>query len=93
MTPIYSDGFDKNGFMHLRVMSNELSTPKILACPADSSKQPAVDFGTLKSSNVSYLVRSGTNIGEVHPQEILARCPIHGHVLYTDGSVRMNNKK
>jgi hypothetical protein len=36
------DGFDKNAAMHFLVMSNELSTPSILVCPADK-RQAAMD--------------------------------------------------
>ena len=87
-----SDGFDRNAAFHFQVMSNELSTPKILVCPADTKKQPALDFLSLQPANVSYQVRSGTNITEANPQEILAVCPIHGHVLLCDGSVQTRKK-
>jgi len=87
------EGFDKNGFMHLRVMSNELSTPKLLVCPADSSKHPVASFSVLQPENVSYLIRSGTNIDDYHPDEIIARCPIHGHILHSDGRVERGDKK
>jgi hypothetical protein len=87
-----SDGFDRNAVFHFQVMSNELSTPKILVCPADSKKQPALDFLSLQPVNVSYQVRSGTNIVETNPEEILAVCPIHNHVLRCDGSVQTSRK-
>ena len=87
-----SDGFDRSAAFHFRVMSNELSTPKILVCPADTTKQPALDFLNLQPANVSYQVRSGTNINETNPQEILAVCPIHGNELRCDGSVMTRRK-
>jgi hypothetical protein len=68
-------------------MSNELVTPKILVCPSDSSKQAASDFVTIGPGNVSYQVRSGTNIATTHPDEVLARCPIHNNELLCDGAV------
>jgi len=83
-----SDGFDRNAAFHFQVMSNELSTPKILVCPADSKKHPALSFLNLRPENVSYLVRSGTNINETNPNEVLAVCPIHHRVLLCDGSVQ-----
>ena len=82
------DGFDPNPVRILQVMSNELSTPKILVCPADSGRQPASDFQSLTSADVSYRVRSGTNVNETSPQEVLAVCPIHNNVLLCDGSVQ-----
>jgi hypothetical protein len=82
-----SKGFDQNAFLHLRVMSNELSTPRLLACPADVGRQPAMDFAKLMAANVSYQVYSGTNVNSTNSQQVLAVCPIHGHVLLCDGSV------
>lgn len=81
------DGFDANSFRHLQVLSNELNTPKVLVCPADTSKKEALRFETLDSSNISYLIRSGPQVSEDNPEEVIARCPIHGHTLHCDGSV------
>jgi hypothetical protein len=86
------DGFDSNAARIFQVMSNELSTPKILVSPADSKRQPALDFQSLQPANVSYQVRSGTNINETNPQEVLAVRPIHNHVLLSDGSVERRGK-
>jgi hypothetical protein len=83
-----SDGFDRNAAFHFQVMSNELSTPKILVCPADTRKQPALGFESFQPSNVSYQLCSGTNINEANPQAVLAVCPIHNNVLQCDGSVQ-----
>jgi hypothetical protein len=86
-------GFDENSFRHFQVLSNELNTPKILVCPADPSKQVAADFASLQANNVTYLLRSGTNVNETSPQEVLARCPVHGHVVLCDGSVQQGRGK
>lgn len=88
-----SDGFDRNAAFHFQVMSNELSTPKILVCPADSKRQPAPDFLSLQSANVSYQVRSGPNVSDTNPDQVLAVCPIHNNVLRCDGSVQRERKK
>jgi hypothetical protein len=82
------DGFDANAAAHFQVMSNELSDARYLVCPADSSKRPASNFVKLRPANISYLLRSGPNVEETHPEEVLARCPIHGNVLLCDGSVK-----
>jgi prepilin-type processing-associated H-X9-DG protein len=43
-------------FRHFQVMSNELSTPKILVCPQDS-RRAATDFASgFSNTNVSYFV-------------------------------------
>ena len=82
-----SDGYDRNSFRHFQVMSNELNTPKILVCPQDTSKHAALNFADLQTENVSYLVRSGTNIDGLHPNEVILYCPIHNHYGYADGAV------
>jgi len=38
------------------VMSNELSTPKILVCMQDRKRVPATNFLALRSTNISYFV-------------------------------------
>ena len=87
------DGFDANAAAHFQVMSNELSTARYLVCPADSSKRPASNFVKLRPANISYLLRTGPNVEETHPEEVLARCPIHGNVLLCDGSVKKDLAK
>src|SRR5205823_3286410 len=72
------DAIDRNGFMHLRAMSNELASPHILVCVSDSSKKPALSFQTLQAANVSYQIHSGTNFNDTNPKAVLAVCPIHG---------------
>jgi len=88
-----ADGFDASAFRHLQVMSNELNTPKVLVCPADTSKEPAKDWESLNSSYVSYLLRSGTQLSEEHPGEVLAQCPIHGTRLYCDAQVKQERNQ
>jgi prepilin-type N-terminal cleavage/methylation domain-containing protein len=39
-----------------QVMSNEVSTPKVLICPADRQRVPATNFVTLRNTNISYFV-------------------------------------
>jgi type II secretory pathway pseudopilin PulG len=62
----YTAGADT--FRHFLVMSNELSTPKILACPTDT-RAAAYNFGHLKNGNVSYFV--GLDADESQPQRFL----------------------
>lgn len=86
------DGFDRSAFRHFQVLSNELNTPKLLVCPADLGKQVATDFLNLQSTNVTYELRSGTNVDEMNPDEVLFRCPIHGTIGLCDGSVTQKKK-
>ena len=48
-----------------QVMSNELSTPVILVCPADAGRHPSQTFTGLLSKNLTYFIgleASGTNV-------------------------------
>jgi len=57
-------------FRHFQIMSNELSTPKILVCPADV-RQPAKDFGlAFGNTNISYFV--GVDADDSRPQMLLS---------------------
>jgi hypothetical protein len=89
---IGSDGFDVGSWRHFQVMSNELSTPKILVCPGDGSKQVASSFASFGPENVSYLVHSGKDVSDTNPEAILIYCPVHRNVGYVDGSVKKGSK-
>jgi competence protein ComGC len=55
-------------FRHFLVMSNELSTPKILICPQDT-RTAADNFARLENQNVSYFV--DLDASEENPQLFL----------------------
>jgi hypothetical protein len=86
------DNYDRNAFLHFQVMSNELTTPKILVCPEDKTKQAAAVFAELQSWNVSYQLRTGKEINDTNPNEVLIYCPIHHHTGRTDGSVQQGRR-
>ena len=73
-------------------MSNELSTPKVLVCPADKSHKVASNWQEFSSGNASYEMLS-PSATETDPQVVYARCPIHNSVGLVDGSVQMTNPK
>lgn len=56
-------------FRHFQALSNELSTPKILLCPADGRTE-ATRFAGLQSENVSYFVVANARYG--HAMSVLA---------------------
>lgn len=70
-------------------MSNELNTPKILVCPAETNRLAATNFVHYADENCSYeyLTPSVTN-ADFEPQRVLIRCPVHGHIGLCDGSVQ-----
>ena len=61
--------YASEAYRHFQVISNELSTPKILACPSDTRK-PAPDFSALSNANISYFL--GVDAKESAPQVLLA---------------------
>jgi hypothetical protein len=71
-------------------MSNELNTPKILVCPADTNRFVAANFSTYADANCSYEMFNGS---DKEPAQVLTRCPIHGNIGLCDGSVQMGAAK
>lgn len=73
-------------------MTNELSTPKILVCKAETNRPAASNWATYTPANCSYeyLAPSGS---PTESQRVLSRCPIHGHIGLCDGSVQMGVAK
>jgi prepilin-type processing-associated H-X9-DG protein len=56
-------------FRHLQVLSNELSDPKMLICPADF-RSAAENFSVLRNENISYFVVPAAQFG--HSDSMLA---------------------
>lgn len=69
-------------------MSNELSTPKVLVCPADTNRMETRPqaWAEFNPQSASYEILS-PGVSEQHPNTIYARCPIHGHVALVSGEV------
>lgn len=59
-----------NEYRHFQVMSNELSTPKVLICPIDKERSVAMNFDHLSNSNLSFFVQIAVN--DSNPNMILA---------------------
>lgn len=74
-------------------MSNELSTPKVLVCPADKGREPAVDFNSFTTANCSYEYLASSAPDGTEPSRVLSRCAIHGNIGLCDGSVQMGVAK
>src|SRR5260221_2075338 len=63
-------GVATNVYLQFLMMSNELSTPYILRCPADAQRPRARNFEKLSNTNVSYFV--GLDAEDNTPQMFLA---------------------
>jgi hypothetical protein len=86
------DGFDRNAFAHFRVMSNELLNPSLLICPNDHERKPATDFEHLRPENISYRLRSGTNVNDSSMTEVLAVCVADSNLVRCSGETRLWNE-
>lgn len=73
----------------LLVITNELGSTKMLVCPSDSARLATADWTSFSPGQISYefLAPGGT---DADPQRVASRCPIHRHVLLSDGSVQMS---
>jgi hypothetical protein len=72
-------------------MKNELNTPKVLTCPADTGRTPAISWDQFDGSSVSYELPSMAP-DERDPYTVYSRCRIHGHIGLTDGSAHSGVK-
>jgi hypothetical protein len=69
-------------------MSNELSSPIMLACPAAPRRSRMTHWSQFNPVNVTYeYLQPGGDVGQARNQTVF-RCPIHGHCALGDGSVR-----
>jgi hypothetical protein len=68
-------------------MSNQLSTPFVLVCPAEETRQAAANWSVFSPANCSYEYLAPSS-PSTEPSRVLSRCPIHGHIGLCDGSVQ-----
>ncbi|MBI4657522.1 MAG: hypothetical protein HY735_01525 [Verrucomicrobia bacterium] len=72
-------------------MKDELSTPKLLHCPGDIGKTEVSDWSELGPESNSYeMISPSLKISDQEPNVVFVRCPVHGHVCLSDGSVHQN---
>lgn len=69
-------------------MTNEMSTPKILVCPADKGRQAAASWAAWTAGNCSYEYLAASTAETEDPYRVLFRCPVHGNIGLLDGSVQ-----
>ena len=79
------DGFDSNAWLHFQAASNELADPAFLVCPRDRKRKPARNFQSLGPENVTYRLRTSTNLTEDNTKDVLVVCPLDGIEVYCDG--------
>jgi hypothetical protein len=73
-------------------LSNELSAPKLLCCPADPIKRSATNFTYITADNISYeLLAPGLAI--TNTNTVVYRCMIHGMLGYADRRIEGFDKR
>ena len=77
----------------LRVMSNELNSPKILFCPGNKPFPPGRNNWAAFDDQQSSYVMVSINMTEGDTNTVFLRCRFHGHLLYGDGSVFDGRKR
>lgn len=70
-------------------MSNQISNPSILVCPADTHRDSELNAQRFDLSNIRYKILSPRAPRGTDPSTVYIRCPIHGHIGLTDGSALM----
>ncbi|MEO7299561.1 MAG: hypothetical protein ABI042_13410 [Verrucomicrobiota bacterium] len=68
-------------------MTNELGTPYILVCPSDPDAIRVKDWTQFNPASSSYRFMNPSGQVEGDTGKVLVRCPFHGHVCTSDGSV------
>jgi Domain of unknown function (DUF4190) len=72
-------------------MSNQLSNPNTLICPADPNhtRQTSTAMAVWDPNNITYeFLTPGMSLSNAQ-HVVIVRCPIHGTELYGDGSVHL----
>jgi hypothetical protein len=82
-----ADGFESHPEVQFQFLSEDGPPLANLVCPADTNRQAAVSFQLLTHLNITYQLRCCTNSTKGILPAVLARCPIHGLLLYSDGSI------
>jgi len=77
-------------FRHFVVLSNELASPKVLACKSDEKISRVTDWTNLNNAHLSYFV--GLDSNETLPRTVLSGDRnITGGVLASNGIVRFSS--
>ena len=66
-------------------LTDQLGTPQRLRCPSDRTKVLVRNWSQLRSTDISYVYVS-PNLNDTRLNVVLARCPVHGHVVLSDGT-------
>jgi len=69
------------------VMTNELSTWKVLKCPGDENRA-VTSWADVAAGSFSYQYEGDGLTDDDDPRTVIAECPIHHNVALLDGSVQ-----
>ena len=80
---------DENGRMfpsRLVELKTIVGDPRLLVCPSDPSRRPAVAWSEIEPANVTYEVVT-PGLAVTNSSAPFLRCPIHNLVVFADGHV------
>lgn len=83
----YSIDYEGRFAPNLQCMSNEIFTTRILICPGDRSRMPALNFAAMLPTNGSYVYLAANLHTTNATTNAIFRCPVHGHTVYGDGRI------
>ncbi|HTD87907.1 MAG TPA: DUF4190 domain-containing protein [Candidatus Binatia bacterium] len=86
----YTNEHNNNYPPNLLILSNQVAVPKLLVCPADTTRRRRESWNDVMISGSSYIF---TVPATGSPQEVVLRCPVHGNVAHADGSVTQGTEK
>jgi hypothetical protein len=81
---------DHNGMFPDQIMylTNEVTKPSVFICPGDAKPRTGgTEWSNFQPRDITYEYL-GAGLKDANLKAELARCPIHSHVLYSDGSVQ-----
>lgn len=72
-------------------MQAELGSPRILFCPSQTDVETPADWSAFDPATATYrMLNAGASDGD--PETPYVECPVHGHRVLADGSVRQGQR-
>lgn len=84
----------KQVYRHFMAAGNEIGSPKVLICPQDRERIPAMSFSNLVNENISYFINLTANASNDHPQLVSGdRHLTRNGIQYSNGSYLISTQQ
>jgi hypothetical protein len=81
-------------YRHFMAASNEISSPRVLVCPGDGERKPAISFTNLMNENISYIINLSADATNHHPKLLTGdRHLIRNGIQYANGSYLISTQQ